>query len=80
MRSGVDGVEVPPVPIPNTVVKLNSADNTWLEAAREDRAMPERRTATVVLFFFVYEQAEDVLSAFGLFVAMISYTASGPET
>ena len=29
-----------PVPIPNTVVKLISADNTWLEAAREDKAMP----------------------------------------
>ena len=37
---GVNGVEGPPVPIPNTVVKLNSADNTWLEAAREDRTMP----------------------------------------
>ncbi len=40
---GVYGVEVPPVPIPNTVVKLYSADNTWLEAAREDRAMPKLR-------------------------------------
>ena len=25
---GVDGVEGPPVPIPNTVVKLNSAEDT----------------------------------------------------
>ena len=31
-------VEGTPVPIPNTVVKLNYADNTWLEAAREDRS------------------------------------------
>ncbi len=37
---GIDDVEGPPVPIPNTVVKLNSAENTWLEAAREDRSMP----------------------------------------
>ena len=37
---GVYNIEVPPVPIPNTVVKLISADNTWLEAAREDKAMP----------------------------------------
>ena len=37
---GVNGGEGPPVPIPNTVVKLISADNTWLEAAREDKAMP----------------------------------------
>ena len=37
---GVYGAEVPPVPIPNTAVKLISADNTWLEAAREDKATP----------------------------------------
>ena len=29
--------EAPPVPIPNTVVKLSRAENTWREAAREDR-------------------------------------------
>ena len=34
---GVDYDEGPPVPIPNTVVKLICAENTWLEAAREDR-------------------------------------------
>ena len=34
---GVDCDEGPPVPIPNTVVKLICAENTWLEAAREDR-------------------------------------------
>ena len=32
--------EGPPVPIPNTVVKLIRAENTWREAAREDRSMP----------------------------------------
>ena len=37
---GVFSDEGPPVPIPNTEVKLISADNTWLEAAREDKAMP----------------------------------------
>ena len=39
----IDGVnydEVPPVPIPNTEVKLISAENTWLEAAWKDRSMP----------------------------------------
>ena len=30
-------VEGPPVPIPNTEVKLNGAENTWLATAREDR-------------------------------------------
>ena len=32
--------EGPPVPIPNTEVKLCSGENTWLEAAREDSSMP----------------------------------------
>ncbi len=31
--------EVPPVPIPNTVVKLIWVENTWREAAWEDRSV-----------------------------------------
>ena len=38
--AGVYYAEVPPVPIPNTVVKLSSADDTWREAAWENRSMP----------------------------------------
>ena len=34
---GVDCGEGPPVPIPNTEVKLTCAENTWREAAREDK-------------------------------------------
>ena len=34
---GVDCGEGPPVPIPNTEVKLICADNTWWVTAREDR-------------------------------------------
>ena len=34
---GVDYDEVPPVPIPNTVVKLICADNTWRVTAWEDK-------------------------------------------
>ena len=37
---GVDDGEGTPVPIPNTAVKLTGADNTWLEAARDDRKTP----------------------------------------
>ena len=37
---GVDDGEGPPVPIPNTEVKLAGADNTWLVTAREDRKTP----------------------------------------
>ena len=34
---GADSGEGPPVPIPNTVVKLTCVDNTWRATAREDR-------------------------------------------
>ena len=37
---GVYDIEGPPVPIPNTVVKLNRAENTWWVTAREDRSLP----------------------------------------
>ena len=37
---GVYDIEGPPVPIPNTVVKLNRAENTWWVTAREDRSTP----------------------------------------
>ena len=40
LKVGVDCDEVPPVPIPNTEVKLIGAEDTWLEAARENRLMP----------------------------------------
>ena len=39
---GVNDDEGPPVPIPNTEVKLVRANNTWLETAREDRSTPTR--------------------------------------
>ena len=39
-KVGVTNAEGPPVPIPNTEVKLCSGENTWLEAAREDSSMP----------------------------------------
>ena len=37
IRVGIDCDEGPPVPIPNTEVKLICADNTWRATAREDR-------------------------------------------
>ena len=40
MIAGVDDDEDPPVPIPNTEVKLIRVENTWLETAWEDRTMP----------------------------------------
>ncbi len=38
---GGDSKEVTPVPIPNTEVKLFSADGTSWETARESRTLPE---------------------------------------
>ena len=40
LKTGANGGEVPPVSIPNTEVKLIGAEDTWLEAARENRLMP----------------------------------------
>ena len=37
---GLTNAEGPPVPIPNTEVKLCSADNTSPETVREDRSRP----------------------------------------
>ena len=37
---GIYDDEGPPVPIPNTVVKLIRAENTWRAAAWENRSMP----------------------------------------
>ena len=48
---GVFNGEGPPVPIPNTEVKLTSADNTCLETDREDRSMPTRKTAAYAAVF-----------------------------
>ena len=53
---GVFNGEGPPVPIPNTEVKLTSADNTCLETDWEDRSMP------------TYKSAEAIASAFLLFM------------
>ena len=38
--AGIYYAEVPPVPIPNTEVKLSCADNTWRVTAWEDRSLP----------------------------------------
>ena len=54
MISGGNGEGVPPVPIPNTEVKPFSADNTWLDTAREGRSPPDsiRNCSMKMLQFF----------------------------
>ena len=59
--AGVDDGEVPPVPIPNTEVKLTCAEDSWLETACENRQMPaslensslraERKARPAVAFY-----------------------------
>ena len=55
--SGDDGYVVPPVPIPNTVVKHINAESTWLETAWEDRKLPVKKEDCLltVLFFIVFQ-------------------------
>ena len=43
--SGDYSLRVPPVPIPNTEVKPQHADSTWLETAREGRSSPDSNKA-----------------------------------
>ncbi len=42
-RSGGNSEEVPPVPIPNTEVKLLSVYDTWRVTARENGTLPEQK-------------------------------------
>ena len=44
---------VPPVPIPNTVVKRVNVESTWLETAREDRKLPVKRPPFTGWSFYV---------------------------
>ena len=39
--SGGNDEKVTPVPIPNTAVKLLSADDTWLVTARKSKSLPD---------------------------------------
>ena len=58
---GVSNGEGPPVPIPNTEVKLTSADNTCLETDREDRSMPTLKgfgACQTLLFASLAQQVE----------------------
>ena len=54
-KSGNDGREVTPVPIPNTEVKLSSADGSWdFVPVRVGRCQAnERRVSGLVFFYFL---------------------------
>ena len=63
-KVGVINGEGPPVPIPNTEVKLTRADNTWLEAARKDRSMPTQKTQSKDCVFFYFFCCDIILKFF----------------
>ena len=52
MIVGVADVEGTPVPIPNTAVKLNSAEDTWVAAPWENRKMPTLKIGYVSYSIF----------------------------
>ena len=47
---GVYYSEGPPVPIPNTVVKLVCAEDTWRAASRKNRSMPTQHSHYCAVF------------------------------
>ena len=53
---GVINAEGPPVPIPNTEVKLCSGENTLRETVREDSSMPTLRKERKVKLPFLYRR------------------------
>ena len=58
---GVDYNEGPPVPIPNTEVKLISAEDTWLETARDNRKMPTHESRYPIGYLvFIYFEKYDI--------------------
>ena len=57
---GVFNGEGPPVPIPNTEVKLTSAEDTCLETDRENRSMTTQRVWRIVRPFAFASLAQQV--------------------
>ena len=58
--------EVPPVPIPNTVVKLIRAEDTWRVTAWKNRSVPvlSEKERVCVLFLFIFKLLKVLLPAF----------------
>lgn len=45
-KASTDNAQDPPVPMPNTEVKLSSAENTWVETPWENRKV-------LALFYYI---------------------------
>ena len=63
--SGDNSLRDPPVPIPNTEVKPQHADGTWLATARESRSSPDSILfgQSTRLSFFLFASKEDAEEA-----------------
>ena len=64
---GVSNAEGPPVPIPNTEVKLCSGKDTWREAARENSTMP------TLSEYFVFLTEDEIFCINHLFYPLQAY-------
>ena len=61
---GADWCEGPPVPIPNTEVKLSGAENTWLVTAWKDREMPTQAKHLIGCFALYSSIAQSVVRVY----------------
>ncbi len=71
LKSGTNGCEVPPVPIPNTEVKLTHAEDTWLATTRENRTAPES-LALAVNFNWLPKHYMRAISSVGQSIRLIT--------
>ena len=61
-RVGADCGEGPPVPIPNTEVKLTCAEDTWRAAARENRKAPtQKETSRKTCLFLCISNSQNLI-------------------
>ena len=63
MQVSVTNAEGPPVPIPNTEVKLCSAENTCLETDREDRSTLTQKSVILTQRVHLYPFRTQKLSS-----------------
>jgi hypothetical protein len=60
-QSGNNGEKVTPVPIPNTEVKLLSADGSWdFVPVRVGRCQAHEAQPVEVVLFCIFQKAEDI--------------------
>ena len=65
---------VPPVPIPNTVVKHVKAESTWLETAREDRKLPVKiRDIPCVYLVFLFAEKRPIRPGYPLIFYFVRF-------